>query len=48
MEAEEEAESTEQDPSKNAENIEWMDKQMEEAKTMYGDDFGEDISEGFE
>lgn len=36
------------DPSKDADNIEWMEKQMEEAKAIYGDDFGEDISEDFE
>ncbi|MDQ6989349.1 MAG: hypothetical protein Q9M19_05650 [Mariprofundaceae bacterium] len=36
------------EPSKDTDNIEWMEKQIEEAKAVYGDDFGEDISEGFE
>lgn len=38
----------EPDPSQDADNVEWMEKQMEEAKAMYGDDFGKDISEDFE
>ena len=36
------------DPLKDPENIKWMEKQMEEAKAMYGDDFGQDISEDFD
>lgn len=49
MEADEfEEKVPEPDPVKDEENIEWMEKQMEEAKAMYGDDFGNDISEDFE
>ena len=47
MEAMEAAEA-EQDPSKDPENIAWMEEQMEAAKAIYGDNFGEDISEDFE
>lgn len=36
------------DPVNDSDNIEWMEKQMEEAKAIYGDDFGQDISEDFE
>ena len=55
MEAEELAEAEaakkspeELDPLKDPENIEWMEKQLEEARAIYGDDFGQDISEDFE
>ena len=47
MEAMEAAEA-EQDPTKDPENIAWMEEQMEAAKAIYGDNFGEDISEDFE
>jgi len=35
------------DPTKDPSNIAWMEKQMQEAKAIYGDNFGEDISLDF-
>lgn len=49
MEADEfDQKEPEPDPTEDPENIEWMEKQMAEAKAIYGDDFGQDISEDFE
>lgn len=31
------------DPTKDSANIAWMEKQIQEAKQIYGDTFGEDI-----
>lgn len=36
------------DPTKDPDNIAWMEKQMEEAKQIYGESFGEDIDLDFE
>ena len=46
--AEQEAESAPSDPTQDPENIAWMQEQMEKAKALYGDDFGDDISENFD
>lgn len=37
-----------QDPTKDPENIAWMEKQLAEAKQAFGEDFGEDIEDNFE
>lgn len=37
-----------EDPLKDPANIAWMEKQLQEAKVMYGDSFGEDIDDIFE
>ena len=36
------------DPTRDPENVAWMEKQMEEAKKVFGQDFGEDIEDYFE
>lgn len=40
-----------EDPMEDPDNQEWvkkqLEKEMEEAKKLYGDDFGEDIEEDF-
>ncbi len=36
------------DPTQDPANIKWMEEQIEKAKELYGDDFGEDITEVFE
>jgi hypothetical protein len=41
------AESVE-DPTKDPENVRWMEEQIQQAKELYGDSFGEDISENFD
>jgi hypothetical protein len=38
----------ESDPRKDAENIKWMEKQLEAAKKVHGESFGEDIEMSFE
>lgn len=35
------------DPTQDPANIEWMNEQIEQAKELYGDSFGEDISKDF-
>ena len=43
------AESEEnKDPAKDPANVAWMEEQMKQAKTIFGDSFGEDIEENFE
>lgn len=52
MEAElrEQAKQSEEasDPTQNPENVKWMQEQIEKAKEIYGNDFGDDIDDGFE
>jgi hypothetical protein len=36
------------DPTKDPENIAWMEQKLKEAKSFYGEDFGEDIEESFD
>lgn len=36
------------DPTKDPENVKWMEQQMQVAKTQFGDSFGEDIEDSFE
>jgi hypothetical protein len=36
-----------EDPAKDAGNIAWMEEQIQQAKLVYGDDFGEDIDKDF-
>jgi hypothetical protein len=36
------------DPTKDPANVAWMEKQVEEAKAVYGETFGEDIEENFD
>lgn len=36
------------DPTKDPENIKWMEEQLQAAKKIHGDTFGEDIEENFE
>lgn len=38
----------EYDPTQDPDNVAWMEDQMAQAKEMYGENFGEDISEVFE
>jgi hypothetical protein len=35
------------DPTKDPENIKWMEEQVRKAREFYGESFGEDISEDF-
>lgn len=35
------------DPTKDPENIAWMEKQLKKGKELFGDEFGEDIVEDF-
>lgn len=37
-----------EDPTKDPANVAWMEKQIEEAKAVYGETFGEDIEESFD
>lgn len=37
-----------QDPTKDPANVAWMEKQIEEAKAIYGETFGEDIEASFD
>lgn len=37
-----------QDPTKDPANVAWMEKQIEEAKAVYGETFGEDIEDSFD
>lgn len=39
---------TSQDPTQDPANIAWMEDQMNKAKELLGEDFGEDIEESFE
>ena len=48
MKAMEQSVEKEIDPVEDPDNIEWMEKQMQDAKEVYGDNFGEDIGEDFE
>jgi hypothetical protein len=36
------------DPTKNPENVKWMQEQLDKYKQVHGDSFGEDIDETFE
>lgn len=36
------------DPVKDPDNVAWMEDQLQQAKQLYGDSFGEDISENFD
>jgi hypothetical protein len=36
------------DPTKDPENIKWMEEQLQAAKKIHGETFGEDIEENFE
>ncbi len=45
--AAENAESANQDPTKDPQNMAWMEEQIQKAKEVYGDSFGEDIDETF-
>jgi hypothetical protein len=35
------------DPTKDPKNIAWMEEQVQQAKKIYGEDFGDDIDESF-
>lgn len=37
-----------EDPMSDPDNKAWVEKQLAEAKTVYGQDFGEDIEEEFD
>lgn len=36
------------DPTKDPANVAWMEKQIQEAKALYGESFGEDIEDSFD
>ena len=36
------------DPTKDPENVRWMEEQLRQAKAVHGDTFGEDIEENFD
>jgi len=36
------------DPTKDPDNVAWMEEEMRKAQDMYGETFGEDIEESFE
>ncbi len=40
--------SATQDPTKDPDNVAWMEEQIRKAKEVYGETFGEDIEETFE
>jgi len=40
--------SANQDPTKDPENVAWMDEQIQKAKEIYGESFGEDIELDFD
>lgn len=40
--------ATKSDPTKDPENVKWMEEQIRAAKQVYGDSFGENIDENFE
>lgn len=42
------ADSVSKDPTRNPDNIAWMEEQINKSKEIYGDSFGEDIEEVFE
>ena len=46
--AKEKAEKEAYDPLKDPEQIKWMEEEMEKSKTVFGEDFGEDVSMKFE
>lgn len=48
MKAKAAAQANNLDPTKDPENIAWMEEQLRQAKEIYGDTFGEDIDETFE
>lgn len=37
-----------EDPTKDPENVAWMEEQLKKGKETFGDSFGEDIEENFE
>lgn len=37
-----------QDPTKDPENVKWMEEQIRQAKQVHGETFGEDIDDNFE
>lgn len=41
-------EQEEYDPTRDPDNIKWMEEQIEKSKQIYGESFGEDISMDFE
>lgn len=44
-----EAESkSEQDPTKDPDNVKWMEQQIQQGKELWGENFGEDIEETFD
>jgi hypothetical protein len=45
--AEEETKPT-QDPTKDPENVKWMEDQLTQGKKIFGDSFGDDIEDDFE
>ena len=44
----EQGEEDQYDPTQDPENIDWMEKQIMESKSVYGESFGEDIEDNFE
>lgn len=36
------------DPTKDPQNVRWMEEQIQKAKETFGESFGEDIDENFE
>lgn len=42
------AEKASIDPTKDPENVKWMNEQLEKYKQVYGESFGEDIDETFD
>jgi hypothetical protein len=36
------------DPTQSPENVAWMEEQLQQAKQLYGDSFGENINENFD
>lgn len=48
LEAMKAAAAAQQDPTKDPENVAWMEEQMKQAKKMFGEDFGDDVDESFE
>jgi hypothetical protein len=47
MEAEDEESDESDDPTKNPENVKWMEEVMAQNKSVFGDDFGDDLSLDF-
>lgn len=40
--------TSKQDPTKDPDNVRWMEEQLKAAKAQFGESFGEDVDDNFE